>query len=68
MRPVAELLRRLKVGAEWIDPFAGECSPAEITNDIEGRAARYEMDALDFLRLLADNSAVGCLFDPPYSV
>lgn len=51
----------------WIDPFAGENSPAEITNDIEGRGAKYQMDALEFLKSLADNSADGCLFDPPYS-
>ena len=39
-----------------------------MTNDIEGRGARYQMDALDFLRSLPASSAAGVLFDPPYSV
>lgn len=52
----------------WADPFAGENSPAEITNDIEDRGAKYQMDALDFLKMLKDNTLNGVLFDPPYSV
>jgi len=51
----------------WIDPFAGQYSPAEITNDIEGRGAMFQMDALDFLKSRGTNSANGILFDPPYS-
>lgn len=51
----------------WIDPFAGENSPADITNDIEGRGAKFQMDGLEFLKLLPDASVKGCLFDPPYS-
>ncbi len=58
--------RHLTTG--WLDPFAGETSPAEITNDIEGRGAKFQMDALDFLRSRLSESAGGCLFDPPYSV
>jgi DNA modification methylase len=52
----------------WADPFAGENSPAEITNDIEGRGAKYQMDGLEFLQSLPDKSVNGILFDPPYSV
>lgn len=51
----------------WIDPFAGENSPADVTNDIEGRGATHQMDGLAFLCSLPDRSAKGCLFDPPYS-
>jgi hypothetical protein len=51
----------------WADPFAGENSPAEITNDIEGRGAKFQMDALDFLKQLSTDSVNGVLFDPPYS-
>ena len=38
----------------WIDPFAGENSPAELTNDIEGRGNQHQMDALEFLKTLPD--------------
>ena len=54
--------------AGWADPFAGENSPAEITNDIEGRGAKFEMDGLEFLKTLEDESVNGVLFDPPYSL
>jgi hypothetical protein len=68
MSPVQELFHRYNVGAGWADPFAGENSPAELTNDIEGRNAKSKMDALDFLKSLPDQSVKGFLFDPPYSV
>lgn len=68
MRNVSALIGKYKNGGTWVDPFAGENSPAEITNDIEGRCATHSMDALDFLKSLDSNSADGVLFDPPYSV
>lgn len=53
----------------WADPFAGENSPAAITNDIdETHNAMFHLDALDFLKLLPHDSVNGVLFDPPYSV
>jgi len=67
MKPVHELLRRYEVGAGWADPFAGENSPAELANDIEGRGNQFQMDALDFLKSLPSASTQGVLFDPPYS-
>lgn len=67
--PIAELLSRyVGAGTGWIDPFAGESSIAEITNDIEGRGAKFQMDALEFLKTRQDLEARGVLFDPPYSV
>ena len=35
IKPIAELLKRYipAGGIEWIDPFAGNNSPAELTND-----------------------------------
>lgn len=51
----------------WVDPFAGETSPVDITNDIEDRGAKFNMDGLEFLKTLKDESIDGCLFDPPYS-
>lgn len=67
MKSVQSLLKRYDVGAGWVDPFAGENSPAEFTNDIEDRGATYNFDALYFLKLLEANSLRGVLFDPPYS-
>jgi hypothetical protein len=68
MKCVQQILDKYHVGDGWVDPFAGMNSPAEITNDIEGRGNRYSMDALDFLKTLPDNKSEGVLFDPPYSV
>jgi hypothetical protein len=67
IRPIRKLIDRY-LTARFIDPFAGKSSPAEITNDIEGRGATFSLDALEFLRGLGDDSANGVLFDPPYSV
>ncbi len=66
--PIAELLARyVGDGKGWIDPFAGENSPAEITNDLNPeRPTTYHLDALDFLKTLKGNYK-GCLFDPPYT-
>ena len=67
--PIAALLKRhMGDCRNWLDPFAGEKSPAETTNDIEGRGAKFVMDALEFLRLHPAAVTAGVLFDPPYSV
>ena len=68
VKPIKQLLERYNIGMGWADPFAGENSPAEITNDIEGRGAKHKLDALDFLKQLDNESVKGVLFDPPYSV
>jgi hypothetical protein len=67
IKPISEIISRY-LTPNWADPFAGQTSPVEITNDIEGRSAKYQMDALEFLKSLSDNSVNGVLFDPPYSV
>jgi len=65
VKPIKELLNRyIKPGEVWVDPFAGEKSPATITNDIEGRSAQYKMDALEFLQTFEPNEVDGILFDP----
>lgn len=66
--PIADLLARyVGDGKGWIDPFAGETSPAEWTNDLNpDRPAKYHLDALDFLSQLPGQYQ-GILFDPPYS-
>lgn len=66
--PIRDLLEEEMTDGVWVDPFAGENSPASITNDLNpDRRADCHMDALDFLRSFADASVDGVLFDPPYS-
>ena len=66
IKPIKQLLSRYSIGKEWIDPFAGENSPADITNDLNPeRPAKYHLDALEFLQ--QQNEAEGVLYDPPYS-
>ena len=68
IKPIADLLREEMDGGIWVDPFAGEHSPANITNDLNPeRPTMYHMDAIDFLRTFEDNSVDGVLYDPPYS-
>lgn len=68
VKPIAELLSTEMGPHLWADPFAGETSPATITNDAdESRPVHYHEDGLDFLKLLDKDSVYGVLFDPPYS-
>lgn len=69
IRPVKLLLDRYVInsGQGWIDPFAGEYSPAEIRNDHNPKKnAEYHMEAIDFVQKL-EGKYNGILFDPPYS-
>lgn len=70
IKPIGELLARYVPagGKDWIDPFAGNNSPAEITNDHNpDRKATYHLEAMEFALQLPRNDYVGVLFDPPYS-
>lgn len=68
IKPIAQLLKEEISDGLWIDPFAGEMSPAQITNDLNiERSTTYHMDALDFLKMFEDDSIDGILYDPPYS-
>lgn len=69
IKPIREIvLRYVGDGKGWIDPFAGENSPAEITNDLNPqKPAKYHMHALYFAKML-NGQYNGCLFDPPYSL
>ncbi|KKM77496.1 hypothetical protein LCGC14_1369450 [marine sediment metagenome] len=69
IKPIAELLARyVGDGKDWIDPFAGENSPAEFTNDLnEHVKAGHHKDALLWLKELR-GLHIGALFDPPYSI
>ena len=68
IKPIKELLDEEMVGGKWCDPFAGELSPAHITNDLRPEAkAEFHLDALEFLRLQPVDGYDGVLYDPPYS-
>ncbi len=68
IHPIKILLEKyVGDGKNWVDPFAGKYSPAEITNDHNPeRKARYCMDARKFTAELKGQYA-GILYDPPYS-
>lgn len=66
--PIAQLLKKyVGDGKNWVDPFAGKYSPAEITNDHNPKMeAKFCMEAVDFAKQLTGRYD-GVLFDPPYS-
>ena len=68
--PIRRLLNKyVGDGKGWIDPFAGENSPAEFTNDLNPTApTTHHMDALDFIKSMHGTRYKGCTFDPPYSL
>jgi len=70
IKPIAELVARyVGDGKGWIDPFAGENSPAEFTNDLNiDMPTEYHLDALEFLQQLDGEHCNGAIFDPPYSI
>lgn len=69
IQPIRKLI--YKYGGDfknWIDPFAGENSPAEITNDLnQNKPTKYHLHAREFAKQL-DGQYKGVLFDPPYSL
>lgn len=71
IKPIAELLNRyVKIGTIWVDPFAGDNSLAEITNDHNPmKQTKYHLEALDFVKEISKEGKLvyGALFDPPYS-
>lgn len=69
IKPIRELISKyVGDGKGWIDPFAGENSMAEITNDLNpDRPAMHHMHAKDFVQQL-QGKYKGILFDPPYSI
>lgn len=68
IKPIKELLNKyVGDGKNWVDPYAGKTSPAEITNDLNKEMpTKFHMDAKDFCLSLTGEYA-GILFDPPYS-
>jgi hypothetical protein len=70
IKPIRHIVNKyIGCGDGWIDPFAGENSPAEITNDLNPeKPTKFHADALSFLRTIDSESVVGVLYDPPYSI
>lgn len=70
--PIRKLLNKyVGDGKGWIDPFAGDNSPAEITNDLNpDKKTNFHLHALEFANLMISEGGrfYGCLFDPPYSL
>ena len=69
IRPIKELVTRYVARGEIIvDPFANDCKYGTITNDLNPKYnTTYNLDALDFLKLIDSNSVDVVLYDPPYS-
>ncbi|AMO35310.1 hypothetical protein [Lysinibacillus sphaericus] len=65
---IKDLLKEELTGGLIIDPFANNNSLAHMTNDLNTKyETDFHMDALEFLKLFADESVDVVLFDPPYS-
>ncbi len=68
IKPISLLLQKYNVGSNWIDPFAGNHSKAQYTNDLNPNTkAESHMDAKEYLQDM-DGLFDGGLFDPPYSL
>ena len=68
IHPVQSILRKyVGDGLGWVDPFSGDNSPAEFTNDHNpDRKSKFHLEARDFVKQLKGKYR-GILFDPPYS-
>lgn len=67
--PIKELVTRYVANGEIIvDPFANDCKYGTITNDLIPKYnTTYNLDALDFLKLIDSSCVDVVLYDPPYS-
>lgn len=72
IKPIKELIEKYiktEKPSVIIDPFANSSKYGTITNDLDPQFnTTYNMDALDFLRLLPSGSSDMALYDPPYSL
>jgi len=70
IKPIKELVNRyVGDGKRWIDPFSGNNSKAEFTNDLNPNSpAKFHLEAIEFLKQLEGNNYTGGLYDPPYSL
>ena len=70
IKPIKEFVERnLENRSVIVDPFANECKYGTITNDLNpDYSTDYHMDALDFLKMIPDESVDAVIYDPPYSL
>jgi hypothetical protein len=63
------LLITKSLEGEIIDPFARNCKWGTIRNDMDPsiKTVHYNLESLDFMKLMKTNSAKIVLFDPPFS-
>jgi hypothetical protein len=68
IEPIRKLIcRYVGDGVGWCDPFAGENSPAEHTNDINpSKPTKHHLHAKEYSRII-ESGLNGILYDPPYS-
>lgn len=68
IKPIREIIERYNTGGVVIDPFANDSKIANITNDLDPDfKTNFNLDAIDFLKLLNDGSVDMVLYDPPSS-
>src|SRR5687768_12470084 len=69
LNSVSELIKKYhKPCGISIDPFANKNKIADVTNDIDPQyGTTYNLDAIEFLKGIEQNSVDFILFDPPYS-
>jgi len=63
------LLKTKEMEGDIIDPFARNCKWGTIRNDMDQtiKTVHYNLESLDFMKLMKSNSAKIVLFDPPFS-
>ncbi len=69
IKPIKELVQRyVACDPLIIDPFANSCKIADITNDLDPQYdTNFNLEALQFLGTINDNSIDLILLDPPFS-
>ena len=71
IKPIKELLSRYIDNGIWVDPFVRNSifkDRMSLTNDLNPEIeATHNLEALEFLKSIPDESVDGVLFDPPYS-
>ena len=70
VKPIKKFVERWIIGSQVIvDPFTNNCKYGTITNDLNpAYDTDYHLDALDFLKLIPDESCDCVIYDPPYSL
>lgn len=69
IKPIKELIERyVSDGKGWVDPFCGKSEYCEFQNDLNPSNSFRQMEAMEFVKTIKENSVSGYLIDPPYSL